>query len=53
MSMSPGLLVYSCHAAEELIISAHYANGDVIPCILDFIDLSPRYVVILFPGGSG
>lgn len=53
LSISASLLVYPCHAAEELITSAHYANGDVIPYILDFTNLTPRYVVILFPGGSG
>ena len=43
----------ACHADEELITTAHYQNGDVVPYILNDINLSPRYVIILFPGGSG
>ena len=40
-------------AGEDLITTAHYQSGEVIPYILNFTNLSPRYVVILFPGGSG
>jgi len=40
-------------AAEELVTTAHFAGGDPVPYILDAESASPRYVVILFPGGSG
>ena len=43
----------SCLAREELVTTAHYANGDPVPYILDSQGPSPKYVVILFPGGSG
>ncbi|MGH8764478.1 MAG: hypothetical protein ACRET8_02065 [Burkholderiales bacterium] len=43
----------SAFAAEELITTAHYPNGEVVPYILNYQNLSPRYVVILFPGGTG
>jgi hypothetical protein len=42
-----------CHAAEELITTAQYKNGDTIPYILNYKNLTPKYVVILFPGGNG
>jgi hypothetical protein len=42
-----------CHAAEELITTAQYKNGDIAPYVLNYRNLSPRYVVILFPGGNG
>ena len=40
-------------AAEELITSARYPNGDPAPYILDSAGPSPKYVLILFPGGDG
>lgn len=40
-------------AAEELITSAAYPNGEVIPYVLNSETSAPRYVIILFPGGSG
>jgi hypothetical protein len=42
-----------CHATEELITTAQYKNGDTVPYILNYKNLSPKYVVILFPGGNG
>jgi hypothetical protein len=42
-----------CHAAEELITAAQYQNGDPVPYILNHKNLSPKYVVVLFPGGNG
>jgi hypothetical protein len=42
-----------CFAAEELVTSAKYQIGEVIPYILNFNNTSPRYILILFPGGSG
>jgi len=40
-------------AVEELITTAHYSNGRPVPYILNYNNLSPRFIVILFPGGSG
>ena len=40
-------------AAEELVSSAHYANGEPVPYVLDADSPTPKYVVILFPGGAG
>jgi len=40
-------------AAEELVTSAKYRSGEVIPYILNINNPSPSYVLILFPGGSG
>jgi hypothetical protein len=38
---------------EELITSAQAASGETVPYVLDWRGASPKYVVILFPGGSG
>jgi len=40
-------------AAEELVTTAQFANGDPVPYVLNIAGPSPKYVVILFPGGSG
>src|SRR5258706_12075443 len=40
-------------AAEELITTAPQPGGDAVPYILNSESADPRYVVILFPGGSG
>lgn len=40
-------------AAEELVTTARFANGDPVPYILDSADAQPKYVIILFPGGTG
>jgi hypothetical protein len=47
--------VYSglCTAGEDLITTAQSGEGEKIPYILNYENLSPRYVVILFPGGAG
>lgn len=42
-----------CFAEEELITTAHFQNGEVVPYILNYRNLSPRYVIILFPGAHG
>jgi len=44
---------HSAAAAEELVTSAHYASGEPVPYILDSVAPDPKYVIILFPGGSG
>ncbi len=38
---------------EELVTTAQAASGETVPYILDSRSVSPKYVVILFPGGSG
>jgi len=48
-----GLLAQPCVAAEELISTARYASGEQVPYILNSAATSPKYVLILFPGGSG
>jgi hypothetical protein len=48
-----GLAARVCLAAADLITTAHYPDGEPVPYILDSVDASPKYVVILFPGGSG
>lgn len=41
-------------AREELITSAHYPSGEMVPYLLTGQrSASPQYVVILMPGGSG
>jgi hypothetical protein len=47
------LSVRPCAAAEELVTSAHYPNGEQVPYIVDSEGAAPKYVIILFPGGSG
>lgn len=47
------LAALSCHAAEELVTTARSKSGQTVPYVLNFLSASPRYVVILFPGGSG
>src|ERR1700752_2129434 len=47
------LCAQRCLAAEELITTAHYANGEQVPYILNSGNALPKYVIILFPGGSG
>jgi hypothetical protein len=42
-----------CLAGEELITTAHYNSGETVPYILNYTNLTPRYVIILFPGGAG
>ena len=40
-------------AGEELISTARQPDGEEVPYILSANNATPRYVVILFPGGSG
>jgi len=40
-------------AAEEVITTAMQKNGEAVPYLLDYNNLSPNYVLILFPGGTG
>jgi hypothetical protein len=42
-----------CIAGEDLITTAQDRNGQTIPYILNYNNLSPKYVIILFPGGAG
>jgi len=42
-----------CFAGEDLITTAHMGDGETIPYILNYSNLSPKYVLILFPGGNG
>ena len=48
-----GFLPQVCNADEELITTAKDNNGVVVPYVLNYINLSPSYVLILFPGGDG
>ena len=41
------------HCAEQLVSSAHYANGEAIPYILTTGGDAPKFVSILMPGGVG
>ena len=47
------LSMQTCLAEETLITSAHYASGEQVPYILNHKNPSPKFVLILFPGGSG
>lgn len=38
---------------EELILTAQMPSGETLPYILDHRDAQPRYLLILFPGGTG
>jgi hypothetical protein len=42
-----------CIAGEDLITTAQDRNGGIVPYVLNYSNLSPRYALILFPGGSG
>ena len=42
-----------CRAGEDLILSAEQAGGATVPYILNSTNAAPRFVVILFPGGTG
>jgi hypothetical protein len=41
------------NAAEDLITTAQYPDGESVPYILNSVSERPKYVVILFPGGTG
>lgn len=39
---------------KDHVMSAHYANGDLIPYVLTSVDIKkPEYALILQPGGNG
>jgi hypothetical protein len=42
-----------CLAGEDLVTTAHYNSGETVPYVLNYTNLSPRYIIILFPGGAG
>lgn len=42
-----------CLAGEDLVTTALEKSGETVPYILNYNNLSPSYVLILFPGGSG
>lgn len=46
-------VAFHAEAAEELITTATLSRGEVVPYVLNHRAATPRYVVILFPGGSG
>lgn len=48
-----GAAAFNCDAAEELITTSKMSGGEAVPYILNYQTSTPRYVVILFPGGSG
>jgi hypothetical protein len=39
--------------ADELVTTAKTADGEAVPYVLNVANPQPRFVVILFPGGSG
>jgi hypothetical protein len=41
------------YAEDVLIETAHYPNAEPIPYILNANNATPKYVIILFPGGDG
>jgi len=41
------------NAADELVTTAHYANGEAIPYMLTTGGKAPKYVTVLMPGGVG
>jgi hypothetical protein len=43
----------ACLAGEDLITTAQEKSGEAVPYVLNYNNLSPSYVLILFPGGSG
>jgi hypothetical protein len=42
-----------CLAGEDLVTTTLEKSGETVPYILNYNNLSPSYVLILFPGGSG
>ena len=47
------LVALPVRAAEELVSTAHYANGDPVPYVLQTEGPAPKYLLILFPGNAG
>lgn len=46
-------LATACPASEELITSAVMSGGEAVPYILNRNEATPKYVLILYPGGNG
>lgn len=53
LSLAVLLPARMCAAAEALIVTAVTKSGIVVPYVLNSGNLTPRYVLILFPGGLG
>ena len=53
LALGLALAVRTTGAAEELVTTARFPNGDAVPYVLDSTGPAPKYVIILFPGGSG
>ena len=49
----PVLIAFNCSAEEELMLTVQNKSGDPYPYILNYESMAPKYVIILFPGGSG
>ena len=53
LALAAALSIQPCIAGEDLITTAQDRSGGNIPYILNYNNLPPKYVIILFPGGSG
>ena len=53
LTLWAGTFARAALADEELVTTARYQDGTVVPYILNFKNDKPEYVVILFPGGTG
>lgn len=54
--MAVGLLAWAsqCCLADELLLTAQPTRGgEPVPYVLNAQSATPRYVLILFPGGNG
>ena len=47
------LLLLLAQPADQLVDTARSARGEEVPYVLNAVNAQPRYVLILFPGGSG
>jgi hypothetical protein len=53
LALALALVALPARAAEELVTTAHFPDGEAVPYVLDSAGPTPKYVVILFPGGTG
>jgi hypothetical protein len=53
LSILTALTAINCQAAEELILTAQNKDGEAYPYVLNYESPTPKYVIILFPGGDG
>lgn len=53
LALAVGLIVQPALAGEQLITTARQKDGETVPYVLNSSSPSPRYVLILFPGGNG